>query len=311
MNPFLALSGFLAYLTIVQATSRGLAWAEDDRFSPVIGGKPLVNWYHHWADGIVKQMPAKVEWVPMFHSAKTWDKWNQRKNDIKSHPITHLMGFNEPDILTQANMDPEYAAQVWMQEIHPYAAKGVQLGSPAIAYNLDWMTKFLAALKKKGGHIDFMCIHWYGSWKDLAGFKAFVTKVHNTFGYHLWITELGITTASYPSQTQTKQFMMNAYSWMDQQGFVDRAAWFGCFEVAKPPDSYATGLNALFKTAGILSDMGFWYGYTTYPDRRRDLRSRHHTIAARNNATAADEQEADVPVHCDKLCQLRNEQLQD
>lgn len=69
----------------------------------------------------------------------------------------------------------------------------------------------------------------YGSWNDLAGFKKFITSAHSQFGYNIWVTELGITSSSNGSQQQIKNFMMQAYSWMDSTGFVERASWFGEF----------------------------------------------------------------------------------
>jgi hypothetical protein len=67
----------------------------------------------------------------------------------------------------------------------------------------------------------------YGSWQDIAKFKSFVQTVHQRFGYKIWVTELGVTTASRPSSSQVKNFMINAYNWMDSTGYVDRASWFG------------------------------------------------------------------------------------
>jgi hypothetical protein len=74
----------LAALSAVDATDRGLAWATDNNFAPVIGSKPKITWYHRkhpwgfckfysrcnniadWEFGAVSQMPAKNEFVPMF-----------------------------------------------------------------------------------------------------------------------------------------------------------------------------------------------------------------------------------------------------
>ncbi|KAJ7708022.1 glycosyl hydrolase catalytic core-domain-containing protein [Mycena metata] len=303
----------LTALCAVDATDRGLAWATDNNFAPVIGGKPKVTWYHHWEFGSVPQMPAKNEYVPMFWGTSKWDQWSSRKSEMAKKTPQHLLGFNEPDISSQANMSPASAADTWMKEIHPYAAKGVKLGSPAVAWNLDWTASFLAELKKRGGHVDFVTVHWYGSYQDIATFKKFVSTAHSRFGYNIWVTELGVTSASKASQQQTKEFMMSAFSWMDSTGYVDRASWFGCFEASKPPDAYATSKNALLKDAGSLSDLGFWYGYTSQPDRRaEDLKSRHHAIAARLADAAPDaqpEEEEDdgvPPVHCDEICELRN-----
>ncbi|KAF8153685.1 glycosyl hydrolase catalytic core-domain-containing protein [Mycena galopus ATCC 62051] len=302
----------LATLSAVDATDRGLAWATDNTFAPVIGSKPKITWYHHWEMGAVPQMPAKNEYVPMFWGTSKWDQWSSRKSEMAKKTPSHLLGFNEPDISSQANMSPATAAQVWMQEIHPWAAKGVKLGSPAVAYNLDWTASFLTELKNRGGHVDFVTVHWYGSYKDIATFQNFVSTAHSRFGYHIWVTELGVTSASKPTQQQTKNFMMNAYSWMDSTGYVDRASWFGCFESNNPPDAYATGLNAFFQNAGALNDLGYWYGYTSQPDRRaEDVKARHHLIAARlAGPDAQDEDDSVPPNHCDTICELRRAALE-
>jgi len=97
---------------------------------------------------------------------------------------------------------------------------------------------------------------------------------------------------------------MNAFTWLDSQSYVERAAWFGSFEITQPPDYYATGLNALFNAHGTLSDMGFWYGYTSRPDKRSLRRGRH--VLARNGTGAGD----DDAVHCDDTCHRRNSQIE-
>lgn len=306
MVPYLkAILGALALsfsVSSVSACARGLGWATDNRLAPVIGSKPLITWYHHWQDGPVPQMPSKNEWVPMFWGPSYWNLWNQRVAEMKKHTPKHLMAFNEPDVDGQSNLDAHYAAQLYMEQIYPWSKKGVKLCSPAIVWNLDWMSTFLSAIKKKGGHADLLCIHWYGSWKDLAGFKKFVQTAHSRFGKNIWIPELGITSASNPSQAEVKNFMMNAFTWLDSQSYVERAAWFGDFKSNQPPDSFASGKNALFKPNGQLSDMGEWYAYTHKPDKR-SLRSRHH-ILARNETDGVDD-----AVHCDRTCELRNSQI--
>ncbi|KAJ7865710.1 glycosyl hydrolase catalytic core-domain-containing protein [Mycena olivaceomarginata] len=65
-----------------------------------------------------------------------WDDWNQRKSEMETTIPEHLLGFNKPDVSTQANMTPSEAVDLWMQEIEPWAANGTKLGSPAIAWDL-------------------------------------------------------------------------------------------------------------------------------------------------------------------------------
>lgn len=286
----------------VDATcARGLGWATNNQFAPIIGSKPLITWYHHWQDGPVPQMPSKDEFVPMFWGPSKWSQWSQRVSEMHKKTPKHLMSFNEPDIKTQAGMDPNYAAQLYMQQILPWASKGVKLGSPAIVWNLDWMNTFLNAVHQKGGHVDFMCLHWYGSWNDIASFKKFVQTAHSRFGMNIWVTELGITSASHPSQRQAKTFMMNAFTWMDSQPYVQRAAWFGSWESTNPPDYFSSKLNALLRSGGNLNDMGYWYGYTQNINKRSH--SRHHLLERNETESAED------AIHCDEICVLRNEQL--
>jgi hypothetical protein len=290
----------------VNAFRRGLPWATDNRRAPTLGNLPKILWYHHWADGPVPEMPSKVEYVPMFWGPSSWSKWNSRLYEMRQRTPKHLMAFNEPDISSQANMNPYYAAQLYMEQIYPWAAKGTQLGSPAIAYNLDWMATFLSEVSKRGGHVDFICIHWYGSWKDINSFKNYVMAAHNRFGKPIWVTELGITTASWPSSGQVKTFMQQAFIWMESQPYVWRAAWFGAWST--PPDGFASAKNALFTNTGGLNDRSYWYGYSSW--WKRSGFARHHIARdeeARDEETR-DAQPAEV-VDCDEICQLRNAQV--
>ena len=104
-----------------------------------------------------------LEFVPMFWGPSAWDKWNARKAEMAKKTPAHLLGFNEPEISSQSNLDPGYAASLYMQEIYPWSKKGTKLGSPGIAYNLDWMASFLSNVAKSGGHVDFVVLHWYVS----------------------------------------------------------------------------------------------------------------------------------------------------
>jgi hypothetical protein len=93
-------------------------------------------------------------------SSSAWSNWSKRQSEMKSHKVTHLLSFNEPDISSQANMDPNYAAQVFMEQIMPYKYQGIKVGAPAIAWDIDWLDTFMHALWNKGGNVDFITVHW-------------------------------------------------------------------------------------------------------------------------------------------------------
>jgi hypothetical protein len=302
---------------------RGVTWAVDNRWATPVGQLPLIKWYHHWADGPVPEMGTRAEFVPMFWGPKNTAKWNQRVAEMNKKKPNHIMAFNEPDLSGQANMNPYYAAELFMQQIHPWRAKGVRVGSPAIAYNMEWMATFLAEVKKRGGAVDFLCIHWYGSHKDIAGFKKFVTAVRTKFNKQIWVTELGITSSSNPSQNQVKSFLIGAVTWMDSQPYIERFSWFGCFLKSNPPDGFATGFNGLFAASKQLADMAYWLGYTkssaSTVKRSVDHSSLARRLTSRLNSTSIgdDDDVVDYGVpkftgevtDCDELCQLRNGQL--
>jgi len=114
-----------------------------------------------WQNGPVPQMPSKNEYVGMFWGEKYRSLWNQRVAEMHKKTPKYLMSFNEPDVVGQANMDPNSAADLFMKEIYPWTKKGVKVCSPAIVWNLKWMQTFLSAIKKQGGHVDMACLHWY------------------------------------------------------------------------------------------------------------------------------------------------------
>jgi hypothetical protein len=201
----LALS-LLVSTTVVSANvARGLPWAVNDNWATQVATKPKMTWYHRtssrftrlhhsfltliatdWADGPVSQM-GSVEFCPMFWGPSNWDKWNQRKAEMAKKTPTCLLGFNEPDISSQSNLDPGSAASLYMQEIFPWSKKGTRLGSPGIAFDLNWMATFLNDLSGKGGHVDFIVLHWYAC-SLLVLYHRFTKRV---FVFHLkvWLLQ--------------------------------------------------------------------------------------------------------------------------
>ncbi|KIM74815.1 glycoside hydrolase family 128 protein [Piloderma croceum F 1598] len=288
-------------------SQRGLAWAANNNLAPKLGSPSIVKWYHHWQNGPVSQMPSKNEYVPMFWGEKYRSLWNERVAEMNKKAPKNLMSLNEPDVVGQANMDPNAAADLYMKEVYPWSKKGVKLCTPAIVWNLKWMQTFLSAIKKQGGHADMTCMHWYGSWKDLAGLQKYVEAVHSLTNMPVWIPELGVTTASNPSESQLKTFMTEALTWLDAQPYVERYAWFGCWESNNPPDNFATSMNAFLNPQGQLSEIGSLYASSTKM-KKRSLHS-HHLLG--RNETQTDTQTDDDAVHCDTTCEIRNKEIEE
>lgn len=102
----LILAFTLAVVSVDARLRLGLAWGADNRWSKTIA-KHNIEWYWHWQEGAVPEMPNNVEYVPNFWGPKYWGKWNDRKKEIKKYNSQRILAFNEPDIEGQSNMSPE------------------------------------------------------------------------------------------------------------------------------------------------------------------------------------------------------------
>jgi hypothetical protein len=107
-------------------------------------------------------MPSSLTYIPMFWGQSNLDAWNARKVELQTYTPPAILAFNEPDVTGTANsMTPDAAASLFMQEIWPYSGRGIQMGSPGIAFDLDWMQSFLGSVAGRGGRVDFVALHWY------------------------------------------------------------------------------------------------------------------------------------------------------
>lgn len=347
----LLLATAIALLFTVQAAEArlrlGLAWGTDNRWLKTIA-KGNAEWYHHWQDGPVDGAPSSVQFVPMYWGPKYANLWAARKAEMKKKLPSRLLFVNEPDVESQSNLSPSRAAQLFVSEMVPWQKKGVKISSPQIVWNFDWMDSFMKKVKAQGVEPDFMAVHWYGSYKDMAGLKKFVTKAYKRYGLPVWVTEYGVTTKSGASASELADFMQEATSWLASQHYVKRAAWLGCFPITNPPDAFASAKNAFFNGDGSLRSMAKWYVGASLSKRTlsdsaahvvrspgaiRHLKGRnaHHREIARNLSEAAErDDEAEAPAvdddddeeesstrsetddesaHCDMYCKLRAESV--
>lgn len=125
------------------AAERGLAWGANDAWAPNIALKPLITWAHHWQLGPIKTLPDKVEYVPTNWGPKYSSDWAKRVVEMNCSLPNYILAYNEPDVVSQANMTPLQAALGYIKELEPYRQMGVQVSSPQIAWNYTWLDTFL------------------------------------------------------------------------------------------------------------------------------------------------------------------------
>jgi hypothetical protein len=137
----------------------------------------------------------------------------------------HLLGFNEPDLSAQSNIDPATAAAGWKKLMEPLACKA-RLVSPAVTNGgspggLTWLSNFFTACS--GCTVDVVAIHWYDSATNVAYFKQHVQDAYAAGGNRpIWITEFGAS----GSDDQISSFFATVLPWLDAQPYVERYAYF-------------------------------------------------------------------------------------
>ncbi|MBG0569075.1 sigma-70 family RNA polymerase sigma factor [Actinoplanes aureus] len=190
------------------------------------------GWYYSWApsDDEVPG-PAGVEFVPMI-----WGKANVTDATLKQAKAEGdvLLGFNEPDLAEQSNMNVEDALAAWPR----LESTGMKLVSPAVAFGGDtpggWLDRFMKGATEKGLRVDAIALHWYGSDFSAAAvnqFLGYVDAVHKRYGKPIWVTEFGLINfggpQKYPSDAQKVRFIEGATTGLEKRSFVQRYAWFG------------------------------------------------------------------------------------
>ncbi len=216
------------------------------------------SWYYNW-EATPNGMPApsSVPFVPMIWNTAQVTASNL---DAAKQESSYLLGFNEPDMGSQADMSPQQALSLWPQLM----ATGLTLGSPAVSSGAatpgGWLDQFMAGAKADGYRVNFIAVHWYGS--DFSTGPA-VQELENylqaTYArYHLpiWLTEFALigdsgSSSYYPTQAQQAAFLTAATAMLDGLSYVQRYAWYSL--------STSVGPTGLFSPGPVATQVGQAY----------------------------------------------------
>lgn len=178
-------------------------------------------------------------------------------DSIRERKFKYILGFNEPDHLTQANMTVKEAVDAYMMNLNKYSTVA-HIGSPAVTSHnsgrqinpklnpkgLDWLQQFLALCEERGCKVHFCAVHWYGDTTQAEDMLSFLRDAHSICpGKPIWLTEFNATGSS----AAVSAFLRAVLPILDGMDFVQRYAWF-----------MATTDN-LLQSADTLSDYGEVY----------------------------------------------------
>eukprot|EP00490_Sorites_sp_Unknown_P005749 CAMPEP_0114653844 /NCGR_PEP_ID=MMETSP0191-20121206/10064_1 /TAXON_ID=126664 /ORGANISM="Sorites sp." /LENGTH=272 /DNA_ID=CAMNT_0001869093 /DNA_START=1 /DNA_END=816 /DNA_ORIENTATION=+ len=210
-------------LLSVEGSKRGVA--QNNMQTPQLQALlPSVSWTYNW-----KLVPGPqdrssgMQFMPMVYNG-------QVINNGFSGPFNGLLGFNEPDIDSQAHMDPSHAAGIWPQVEQMANSFGVQtLVSPAMCGDIgkgtSWMSNFLNACQNC--RVDAIAIHSY--WCTLDGVKNLVDN-YRRFGKKIWLTEFACADPNFDvSMAGQIRFMKEVVPYLEQEDIIEKYAWFSFF----------------------------------------------------------------------------------
>ncbi|KAI8634133.1 glycosyl hydrolase catalytic core-domain-containing protein [Xylariaceae sp. FL1651] len=230
---------------------RGLAFNDASLVQEFLSLGGQAAWAYNWGSSS-SGLPDAVTYYPMLWSPAPdhSNGWDTNAEEAISKGADALLGFNEPDIASQANMSPQDAAAGHIKMMNPYAGKA-RISSPAISSSenanqgIDWLKQFFNACNGQC-QVDFCAAHWYGP-GGVDGANLFLQHLKdvNTAcdGKPVWATEFAAESGSVDDFMTTIVKALES----DEYSFVEKYSYF------------MAGVGELFTSSTDLSSYGRIY----------------------------------------------------
>ncbi|KAL8769242.1 MAG: hypothetical protein Q9209_004743 [Squamulea sp. 1 TL-2023] len=235
---------------------RGLAYNESSPSLETFASSDI-TWIHDWSFS-PGNAPSDFMFVPTLWSDESphTDNW-----DTLASGHRYLMSFNEPDIISQANMPVGDAVSAYKELMFPKRTGGVQVGAPSVSsgsglneagipMGTGWLRQFLEQCDNPNTCVaDFVCGHWYGCpggtctvAADITSFQSYVNDTISTAaGRDVWIPEF----QRYGDAAGQKEFLEVVLPWLDSSAVVRYA--------------YYMVVDGILTTGGQVNDLGTTY----------------------------------------------------
>lgn len=216
------------------SSKRGAAYNDINTVS-LLTSAGTVSWAYNWGQWSFGVLPSNIEYVPMLWGTQYFSGWVAAIETALSSGSTYILGFNEPDMASQANMAPADAASYYNQYITPYSGQA-KLISPSVTSSTDsgaglsWFTEFMGDCSSCG--LTGLAVHWYGDNAD--EFESFITQAISTAQQYslseVWITEFALNADvnGIVDPAATADFLNTVQPWLDSQDMVTRYSYFMC-----------------------------------------------------------------------------------
>lgn len=255
------------------------------------------SWYYNWAsEAFNNSIDAGVAHIPMM-----WGGAEDSVEGILNMNTTsnYILGFNEPDIGTQANMLFFNAIDAWAEYISPLNMRKVSPAPASPGGDSSWLKQFMFGDYKckspwndeewglysdylddntktwvagLNDDVDAVCLHYYRSEINLQGLVDAVENLWETYHKPIWITELSIfgrkdTTVDFSYEIperreQMAEYVQGCVESLDDIPYVERYCWFSYdIDSTNEIDMWnGSGATAMFDYAsGNYTELGKLY----------------------------------------------------
>ncbi len=226
---------FIRVMPIRNITKKGMGTKDNNLVANV-----SPSWFYDW--GALDVSTTNTEFVLMAWNITLANNFLNLNTYPTRTDVNTLLGFNEPDGTSQANIpDVNVALPVYKNLLRT----GYRMGSPATKeenWN-RWLSDFTTIAEADDARIDFVAIHWYdwGNWSAttnanpsasdvLNRFKAYINAVYDRYKKPIWITEFNAN-VNRPAAVQDA-FMRLALPYLESDSRIERYAYF--FETTFP-----------------------------------------------------------------------------
>ncbi len=248
-NPYLnKLQIILIFLGLTIFTSAGLAQTKSKKRGISFGYHTEadmatiskgISWWYNWyyqPESAVSQVfkNYEIEFVPM--------AWGKSINEAglrafyASHPeAKFLLGFNEPNFLSQANMKPSEAAALWPKLEKIAKDYGLKIVGPAVNYSGDpvqengvtysnptaYLDAFFTACPNC--QVDYIAVHNYMCY---SGALSDYINQFKKYNKPIWLTEFACWDQPNITFEMQKNLMMGAIDYLENEPIIFRYSWF-------------------------------------------------------------------------------------
>jgi hypothetical protein len=237
-------------------------WATGRRgggLAPTVVDQLGCGWFYNWRP---RPMPGETkiaaEFIPMI-----WDERSVTDEvlaAVKAGGHAALLGFNEPDLDSQADMSVELAIELWPRLMET----GLRLGSPGTTQGAKWLDEFMEECARRDYRVDFICLHWYDDITKadaVENLRRYLTGYWEKYQLPIWLTEYSGGDWEWcengPVTLQDNaRFARESVAMLESLPFLERYAWFS---TSMTPDDRIYPTTGLFHSSTKISIVGEAY----------------------------------------------------